>query len=154
MNAGFLATQSQQISWLLMFGNSATASRLSLIHSSKFCFVRWVLSGHLLPTMLVHLGETQVRPTSWKHWPIRLNSIGLSSFLASESKVKIFTLKSGSMNVRNYLGPNHAWSGTRCCVMSSNPFLKEILIQSGCFRPSLINMSDMRLLPRSSKCTS
>jgi hypothetical protein len=29
-----------------------------------------------------------------------------------------------------------------------DPFSKEILVQSGCFRPSLINLSDMPTVPR------
>jgi hypothetical protein len=52
------------------------------------------------------------------------------------------------MNAGKYLGPNHAWSSTICPVMSFDPFLKEILIQAGCFRPSLINLSDLPLAPR------
>ncbi len=85
---------------------------------------------------------------SWKHWPIRLNSVGPSSFLASESQVKILNLKSWSMNTRKYLGLNHAWLGATCPVMSFIPFSKVILIWSGCFKPSLINLSGMPSAPK------
>jgi hypothetical protein len=52
------------------------------------------------------------------------------------------------MNARKYLGPNRAWSGKMCPVISLFLFLKETLIQSGCFRPSLIRLSGMSLVPK------
>ncbi len=42
------------------------------------CFSRSLLSKHCFPMTLFHL----VRLTSWKHWPIRLNSCGPSSVRA------------------------------------------------------------------------
>ncbi len=111
-----------------------------------FSIVRCISLGHPLPTTLVH----SVSSTSWKwkHWPIRLSSVGPSSFLALESWVMIFNLKSRSVNTRKYLSPNHAWSGTVCPVWSFAPFSKEIMIWLGCFKPSLINLSGMPLAPR------
>ncbi len=82
-----------------------------------------------------------VRPTSWKCWPIRLNCNGLLSFCSDKSRVNIFDLKSGSMYTRKYSVLNWAWLGTTWPVISLSPFLKEILIQTGCFRPSLIRLS-------------
>ena len=60
----------------------------------------------------------------------------------------MFDLKSGSMNARKYSAPNCAWSGLTCPVTSLAPFSKEILIQSGCFRPSPIRLSGMQLAPK------
>ncbi len=114
------------------------------MHLLKFTFMRCVSLGHCLATMLVH----SVRPKSWKHWPIRLNSVWPSCLLASESQVKIFNLKSGIMNARKYLGPNRAWLGTTCPVISFVPFSKAILVESGCFMPSLIYLSDTPLAPK------
>ncbi len=144
MTTGFLAMQSQQISWLPIFGISATNSRLSLMHLPKFSLVRSILLGHCFPTTLVY----SIRPTSWKHWPIRLNNFGLSFFLASESWVRIFNFKSGNANARKYSGPNPVWSGAMCPVISFDPFSKEILIWLVYFKPSLINLSGMPLAPR------
>ncbi len=84
----------------------------------------------------------------WKHWPIRLNSVGPSSFWVSESRVKIFDLKSGSVNARKYSAPNHAWSCATCPVISLAPFSKEILMRSGRFRPSSIRLSGVPLAPK------
>ncbi len=91
--------------------------------------------------MLVH----SVRPTSWKHWPMRLNSNGPSSLCSAESQVKIFDLKSGSVYTRKYSVPNWAWLGATWPVNSLAPFLMNILIGPGCFRPSLIRLSGMPL---------
>ncbi len=103
-----------------------------------------VIVGALLAHNIGPLVETNVL----KHWPIRLNSVGPSSFLASESWVRIFDLKSGRVNTRKYLGPTCAWSGMTCPVISFDPFSKEILIWSGCFEPSLIELSGMPLALR------
>ncbi len=78
----------------------------------------------------------------------QFNSIGPSSFWASKSGVKIFNLKSGTVNMRKYLAPNCPWSGVMCPVISLAPFLKEILIRSGCFKPSLIRLSGVSLAPK------
>ncbi len=59
--------------------------------------------------------------------------------------VKIFELKLGSVNART---PNHAWSGAMCPVVSLAPFLKQILMWSGCFRPSSIRLSGMPSAPK------
>jgi hypothetical protein len=80
--------------------------------------------GALLTDNVGPLGETYVLKTLTH----QLNSVGPSSFLASESQVKIFNLKSRSVNARKYLGPYHAWLGVTCPVVSFDPFLKEILI--------------------------
>ncbi len=66
----------------------------------------------------------------------------------SESQVKIFDLKLGSMNVRKYSGQNCDWSGKACPVISLAHFSKEILIQSGCFKSSLIKLSDVPSAPK------
>ncbi len=60
-----------------------------LVPGSRFetCFCKVIIVEALLPTTLFH----SVRPTSWKHWPIRLNSGGPSSVRA-----------------RKYSGSNHA----------------------------------------------
>ncbi len=89
------------------------------MHLLMLSFVQSVLTGHHLATTLVH----SVRPTPWKDWPIRLNSVELSSFLDSEDQVKIFNLKSRSVNARKYLGPNCAWLGVMCPLISFVPFL-------------------------------
>ncbi len=99
------------------------------------------ISGHCFAMVFVHL----VRPTSWKHWPIRLNSVGPPSFWVSKSWVKNFDLKLGSVNARKYSASNQAWSGATWPVISLAPFLKEILIRSGCFKPSSIRLSGMPL---------
>ncbi len=91
------------------------------MYSFNFSFVRCVLPVHCLPTTLV----PSMRPTSWKHWPIRLNSVELSSFLASESWVRIFNLKSGSTNMRKYWDTNCIWSGTMHPVISFDPFQRN-----------------------------
>ncbi len=114
------------------------------MHLSKFFFVRCVLLGHHLPTMLVH----SVRPMSWKHWPTRLNSVLPSSFFALEYRVRIYSLKSRSVNARKYSGPTCAWSGMMCPVCSFCPFSKETLIWLDCFKPFLISLSGMPLVPR------
>ncbi len=114
------------------------------MHSLKFAFVQSALFGHCFAMTLVH----SVRPMSVKHWPMRLISNGLSSFCVSKSRVKIFDLKLGSMCARKYSAPNRAWSGTTWLVISLAPFLREILIQLGCFRPSLIRLSGMQSLPK------
>ncbi len=114
------------------------------MHSSKLSCVQSVLLGHCFVKTLVH----SVRHMSWKHWPIRLNGAGLSYFLASDSWVKIFDLKSGSMNARKYLGPNHAWLGATCLVISFVSFSNVNLIWSGCFMPSSINLSGMPSAPK------
>ncbi len=114
------------------------------MHLLKFAFVLSASVGHRLARTLVHL----VRPTSWKHWPIRLNSVGPLSIWVSKSWVKIFDLKLGSMNTRMYSGPNHALSGATCLVISLAPFSKDILIQSCCFKPSLIRLSGVPLAPK------
>ncbi len=98
---------------------------------------------------LVHL----VRPTPWKHWPMRLNSYGPSPFCASDSRVKIFDLKSSSVYARKYSVPNQAWLGATWQVISLEFeslefFLEEILICLCCFRPSLISLSGMPLAPK------
>ncbi len=149
MRAGFLEVRSQQISWLPMFGNPATASRLSLIHLLKIAFVWSASFGHHFAMMLVHL----VRPTPSKHWPMRLNSNGPLSICASKSWVKIFDLKSGSVYARKYSTPNQAWLGVKWLVNSLEVeslefFSNEILIQSGCFRPSSISLSGLPLAPK------
>ncbi len=107
---------------------------------------------HCFTTTLLHL----VRPTSWKHWPMRLNTVGPSSV----SRMK-------------YLGSNRAWLGTTCLVISRrpcsvltiwhfkrlyvyslvsldciDPSSKETLIQWGCSKSSLINLSGMPSAPR------
>ncbi len=84
------------------------------IHSSKFAFMQSALFGHCFTMTLVH----SVRPTPWKHWPIRLNSNRPSSFCASESWVEIFDLKLGSVYARKYSMPNQAWSGATWLVIS------------------------------------
>ncbi len=91
------------------------------MHLSKLAFVQSVLLGHCLATTLVH----SVRLTSWKHWPIRLNSVGPSSFLASESLVKIFNLRSRSINVRKHSGQKSCLVGrdVSCNILCS--FLKS-----------------------------
>ncbi len=99
--------------------------------------VQSALSGHRFATTLVH----SVRPTSWKPLPRRLNSNGQLSFCKSDSRVKIFELKSSSVYARKYSAPNQAWSGVTWPVISLVPFSKEILIRLGCFRPSLTNLS-------------
>jgi hypothetical protein len=91
----------------------------------------------------VHL----VRPTPWKHRPIRLNSAGPLPFWVSKRGVKIFDLKLGSVNARKYSALNWAWSGV-WPVFSLAPFLKEILIQLDCFKPFLIRLSGMPLAPK------
>ncbi len=50
--------------------------------------------------------------------------------------------------MRKYSAPNQAWLGMIRPVISLVPFLKEILIQSGCFRPSLIRLSGVPLAPK------
>ncbi len=137
MSVGFLAVQSQWISWLPIFGKPATDLRWTLMHLSKFAFVQSASFGHHFAITLVH----SVRPTSWKHWPMKLNSNGQLSFCVSKSWVKIFDLKSGSMYARKYSALNQAWLGMTWPVFSLAPFLKEILIQLGYFRPSLIRLS-------------
>ncbi len=62
----------------------------------KLAFARSLLSRHCFPMTLFHL----VRPMSWKHWPIRLNSSGPSSVRA-----------------RNYSSSNRACLGTTCLVI-------------------------------------
>ncbi len=89
--------------------------------------------------MLVH----SVRSTSSKHWPIRLNSNGPLSFWSGKSRVKIFDLKSGSLYAWRFSAPNWAWSGVMWPAISLALFLKEILIRSSYFRPSLIRLSGM-----------
>ncbi len=144
MNAGFLVVASQRISWLMTLGNPATAPRLSLMHLLKFAFVRSASVGHCLAKMLLH----SVRPMSWKHWPIRLQSVGPSSFCVSESWVKIFDLKLGSVNARKYSDPNCAWLGATCPVISLAPSSKNILIQSDCFKPSSIRLFGVPSAPK------
>ncbi len=114
------------------------------MHLSKFAFVWSVLSGHYFAMSLVHL----VRPVSWKHWPMMLNSNGLLPFCSTESWVKIFDLKSGSVYARKYSALNQAWLGATWPVISLAPFLKVILIQLGCFRPSLIRLSGVSSAPK------
>ncbi len=99
---------------------------------------------YCLAMTFIHL----VRPTSWKYWPLRLNSVGPLSFWVSKSWVKIFDLKLGSMNVGKYSAPTYAWSGTTCSLISSAPFSKEILIWSGCIKPSLIRLSSVPSAPK------
>ncbi len=86
----------------------------------------------------VHL----VRPTSWKYWTIRLNSVEPASFWVSKS------WKLRSVNARKYSGPNRAWSGVACPVIFLAPFSKEILIWSGCFKPYLIRLTGAPLAPK------
>ncbi len=93
------------------------------------------------------------RPMPWKHWPMRLNSNGPLSFCTSNTQVKIFDLKLGSLYARKYSAPNQAWLGATWPVISLEFkflefFLKEILIQSDCFRPSLISLSGVPLAPK------
>ncbi len=114
------------------------------MHLLKFAFVCSVSVGHNLAMMFVHL----VRLTSWKYWPIRLNSVRPLSFWISKSGVKIFYLKLGIVNARMYSAPNHAWSGVMCPVISLAPFATKFLIQSGCFKPSLMRLSGMPLAPK------
>ncbi len=95
------------------------------MHLSKFTFVQSALIGQQFAMTLVH----SVRPTSWKHWPKRLNSNGPLSFCASDSWVKIFDLKLGSVYARKYSVPNQAWSGATWPVISLVPFSKETLIR-------------------------
>jgi hypothetical protein len=76
-------------------------------------FVRALLTDYVSP-----FGETNVLNTL-NH---QVEQCQPSSFLASESRVKIFDLKSRSMNARKYLGPNHAWLGAMCPVISFVPF--------------------------------
>ncbi len=120
-----------------------------MIHLSKFAFIRSALFGHRSAMTLVH----SVRPTPWKHWPMRLNSNGPLVFCASDSRVKIFDLKSGSVYTRKYSAPNKAWSGTTWPVISLEFeslefFSKEILIWSGCFKPSLISLFGVPSAPK------
>ncbi len=68
------------------------------MYLSKLAFVRSALSRHHFATTLVH----SVRPMSWKHWPKRLNSNGPLSFCKSNSWVKIFDLKLGSVYAKKY----------------------------------------------------
>ncbi len=89
-------------------------------HLHIFC-----IGGASLGNDACLFGQTYI--TSWKHQPIRLNSVGLSSFWVSESGVKIFDLTLGSVNTRKYSAPNHAWSGAMCPVISLVPFLKDTL---------------------------
>ncbi len=101
-------------------------------------FVQSASSGHCFAMTLVHL----VRPMSWKHWPMRLNRNGPSSFCSAESWVKIFDSKLLSVYTMA------TWP-----VNSLAPFLKEILVQlgvvsGGCFRPSLIRLSGVPLAPK------
>ncbi len=63
----------------------------------ELAFARLVLLGHPFSTTLFHL----VRQMSWKHWPIRLNSVGPSSVSAMK-----------------YLDSNCAWLGATCLVTS------------------------------------
>ncbi len=114
------------------------------MHLSKFDFVQSDLFGHCFAMTLVHL----VRPTSWKHWPMRLNSNGPSSFCVSNNQVKIFDLKLGSVYARKYSTLSQAWLGATWPVISLAPFSKEILIQSGYFRPSLITLSGVPSAPK------
>ncbi len=114
------------------------------MHSLKFAFIQSALSGHCFATTLVH----SVRPTSWKHWPKRLNSNGPLSFCKSNSRVKIFDLKLGSVYARTYSTSNWAWLGTTWPVISLVPFLKETLIWLGCFKPSSISLSGVPLAPK------
>ncbi len=98
-------------------GQSGDCLRESWVHSLKLAFARSVLSGHCFLTTLFHL----VRPTSWKHWPIRLNSVGPSS-----------------MSEMKYSGSNHAWSSAMwlvtyrrpCCVPSIWHFKRLLCLQS------------------------
>ncbi len=111
------------------------------MHSLKFALVQSASSRHCFATTLVH----SVRPTSWKHWPRRLNRNGPLSFCKSDSWVKIFDLKSGSVYAKKYSAPNQAWSGATCLVISLVPSSKETLIRLSYFRPSLISLSGMPL---------
>ncbi len=69
------------------------------------------------------------------------------SFCKSNSWVKIFDLKSGSVYARKYSAPNQARSDVTWPVISLVPFSKETLIQLNYFRPSLINLSGMPSAP-------
>ncbi len=77
-------------------GQSGDCLRLSRVHSLKLAFARLESLRHHSLTTLLHL----VRPTSWKHWPIRLNNVGQSSVSAMK-----------------YSGLNHAQSGVTCLVV-------------------------------------
>ncbi len=114
------------------------------MHLSKFDFIQSASFWHRFVMTLIHL----VRHTSWKNWPMRLNSNGPSSFCISNSWVKIFDLKSGSVYARKYSASNQACQGATWLVISSAPFLKEILIWLGYFRPSLISLSVMLSAPK------
>ncbi len=57
-------------------------------------------------------------------------------------------LKLGSMYARKYSVPNQAGSGVKWPVISLAPFLKEILIRLGCFKPSSIWLSGMPSAPK------
>ena len=100
--------------------------------------------GALLTAIFGLLGEIYVLKTLTH----QVKWCQTSSFLSSECWVKIFDKKAGSMNTRKFLGPNCAWLGVTCPVMSFNPFSKEILIRSGSFRHSLNNLSGLPSAPR------
>ncbi len=68
--------------------------------SLKLAFARSVLLGRCFLRTFFH----SVRPMSWKHWPIRLNSVGPSSVRAMK-----------------YSGSNCAWLGVTCRVISRWP---------------------------------
>jgi hypothetical protein len=114
------------------------------MHLSKFAFVQSATFGHCFAMMLVHL----VRPTSWKHWPMSLNSNGPLTFWVSKSQINIFDWKSRSVYARKYSAPNQAWLGKTWPVISLTPFLKDILIRSRCFMPYLIRLSGVSLAPK------
>ncbi len=79
---------------------------------------------------MVHL----VRPTSWKHQPIILNSNGPLSFCSCKGQVKVFDLKSGSVYARKYSAPNLAWLDAALTCNLLNSFLEGNLDTIGLFQ--------------------
>ncbi len=94
------------------------------MHLSKLAFGPSASFGHRFVMMLVH----SIRPMSWKHWPMSLNSNWPLSFCASNSQVKIFDLKSGIVYARKYSASIWAWLGVTWPVIPLAPLSKEILI--------------------------
>ncbi len=103
------------------------------------------VSGASLGNDICQFGQTYVLKTLTH----QVNSVRPLSFRVSKSQVNIIDLKLRSVNARKeYSAPNCAWSGLTCPVISLAPFSKEILTQSGCFKPSLIRLYGIPLAPK------
>jgi hypothetical protein len=97
----------------------------------------------LLTNNVGPLGETYILKTL-SHQVKQCWTVFLLGFKESSQNLQLEVQKHGCKEI---LGSKSCL--VRCDVSCDfNPSLKEIYIQSGCFRPSLINLSDMPSAPK------